>query len=194
MTSRLAKFPSTWNNLPSFIQLANLNLTLRLSSNVTSSVKPSPTQHLLCYPSHPPHWRVNCPRLVVPRAPITLCNELMTSASPALHCKPLDDRDLHWFIFASLHHAQYLKHSRPLGNMCWTNGNDSVLPFTDHFTCVKHETPLSHHHTTTIKGMPLSFAYKEKLSLERWSSLPKSITSKFRSAFKLLCLITPFYC
>lgn len=41
-----------------------------------------------------------------PALPLLSRTELITSASPALHCKSLQGRDSNWFIFASLHVAQ----------------------------------------------------------------------------------------
>ena len=71
-----------------------------------------PNTHPLAPPSQgashscPPHWWINCPMLVVPCTPTLSWDELSTSASPALDCKPLEGRDPYWFTFASSYQIQ----------------------------------------------------------------------------------------
>lgn len=132
-----------------------------------------PTPVLPTEESTAPCWCQWCPAL-----PLFSCNELITSA---LDWKSLEGRDPNWFIFAPLHQTQDLKHNKPLANICWTKGNNYVLPFMGHLTCVKHLiSPSPHQHTTQF--------CKWGNKLRKWNSLPKVYNEEIQ-----VCLWTPVF-
>ena len=91
--------------------------------------------------------------------------------APALAWKSFEERSPNWFIFASLHQAQNLKHSRPSANMCWIKGNNYVLPFT----CVK----------PWAESRPYQKGIWPILQVRNQGEVicPKSTTSKWKAAF-----------
>lgn len=46
--------------------------------------------------------------------------------------------------------------------MFWTKGSNDALPFTEHFTGVKHVSITSCADTTTAKGLPPHFGSEKK--------------------------------
>ena len=124
--------------------------------------------------------------------------------APALAWKSFEERSPIWFILASLHQAQYVKHSRPSANMCWIKGNNYVLPST----CVKpwaESRPYQKGIWPILQVRNQGEVICPKSTTSKWKSTtsiwlinevicPKSTTSKrLLLTFKILFLSTPLY-
>lgn len=166
-------------------------------------MKSSQTQQLPSHPQGPPAPVPSTEALTTPQwcwwypaCPSPSCNELITCASPAPGWKSLDCRAPNWLIFASLHQAQYMKHSRPSADMSWTKGNNYVLPFTRDFICVKHLTPLSPYHqkgTQTHYEKTKQTIKKKLIKVKSFAQSQQLVKSSPLLTPELLFLSTPLY-